>query len=571
MTRLIGSPKLDSRRFNCLRNAAILAGVIAVLSLLVARQEPSWIVSGLNVANVSIYLLLVGALALAVYRRNQVLKLQAALVQEQEQEIALIHAALNTHALVSLTDSKGNIISVNEKFADRYGYQAADLVGQSISQIHPDGEADPVFNEIRESLADGRIWAGESEEVTADGSKVFMRCTVVPMLDAAGSLVRSVSIRTDNTEFHRAEKARFLKNLFDHLHDEVYIYRVDDLSMVYANNSAIKASNWVADDLLGKTIVDADPMMDERPFRAHVEPLFSGEREVVSIEVKRGETTGDISTRLFRGDDGDVLFVSVLRDATERKQIENARMESVSVVSHELRTPLTSIKGSLRLLNSGALGAFDQKVQSVLDIAVRNTERLLLVVDEILDIEKIRAGKMVLDKTVVDLVNFVDDVVEMNKGYGDELHVEFAFQSDLDSAPASIAPERMMQVLANLLSNAAKYSPSGGTVQVGLREDGDFWRISVSDAGPGIPEDARKTVFESFSQLNNADGETRKGTGLGLTIAQKLVHAHKGEIDFESELGKGTTFYVRLPILTESERSADVANSAGRGKLSVVA
>jgi len=554
------SAKAD--RFTLLRYAAILIVAFAA-GTFYTWQLTNVPTDGIGSATGAIYLLLIAALGLAVYRRNQILKLQDELVRQQAQEIQLTHAALNAHALVCLTNQDGIITSVNENFTKRFGYAEDELIGQPVSMIYPDGDADPTFIEVGRMLAKGDIWTGESEELAADGSKVVMRCTIVPMMDDNGKHVRTVAIRTDNTAYRRAEKARFLKSLFDHLQDEVYVYRVDSLQMVYANNCALKACDWDPGDLSSLTIIDADSKMNEQAFRAHVSPLFNGDCECVSVEVNRGEASGEIRTRLVRADDGETLFVSVLRDTTERKKTERARMESVSVVSHELRTPLTSIKGALRLLNSGALGGFDEKAKSVLEIAVRNTERLLLVVDDILDLEKIRAGKMKMDKSEVDLVSFVEDVVEMNKGYGEELHVNFDFNTSLKSAQSMIAPDRMMQVLANLLSNAAKYSPTDGTVRIGLRDDGDFWRISVSDDGPGIPEEGRDSVFDRFSQLASTDGKSRKGTGLGLTISRKIVLAHAGEIDFDSEVGKGTTFFVRLRKRTgEADDDLEQGDSA---------
>lgn len=571
MVNLFESKKIQLRKLYCLRIASIVISMVAAGLLFFVNDGLAWFSLGPHFANASLSFLLLCALGLAVYRRNQLLKLQVKLVQKQGQEIELIYTALNRHALVSLTDPLGVITSVNENFSERYGYLSSELVGKPISIIYPDGASDAVYGAARKSLAAGEIWSGENEEMAADGSRIFTRCTLVPVMDDDGHLVRTVGIRTDNTDFHRAEQARFLKSLFDHLQDEVYIFRVESLEMVYANHAALGASGWKAKDLVDKTVLDADPNMNEKLFRAHVAPLFSGEKEVVSIDVRRGETSGEISTRIVRGDDGDMLFVSVLRDSTERKEIERAKMESVSIVSHELRTPLTSINGSLRLLNSGALGTFDPKAQSVLDIAVRNTDRLLLVVDDILDLEKIRAGKMTVEKTQVDLVSFVDEAVEINKGYGDELHVSFAFETDLETASILVAPERIMQVLANLLSNAAKYSPTYGTVRVGLREDGRFWRISVADDGPGIPEEMRASVFESFSKLQSPDGVARKGTGLGMTISQKIVQAHDGEIGFESEVGNGSTFFIRLPM--DPARAADVEDDVtpDAGPLSSVA
>jgi PAS domain S-box-containing protein len=527
---------------------AAFACVVAILTPLISMNGLGKSFSGENLANASIYLLLIGVLIVAVVRRSQILSLQAEIVQKQGQEIELTHAALNAHAMVCLTDADGIITSVNENFAEKYGYSQSELAGTSISRVYRDGINDPVFSEVGKALTSGRIWTGENEEIASDGSKLFMHCTVVPMIDHQGRHTRTVAIRTDNSDFHRAEKARFLKDLLDHLQDEVYIFDAKSLKMVYANLIAISNSGWDGSDLQQKTIIDADRKMDERLFRNHVLPLIKGEKTVVSIDVKRGELLGEISTRLYTGDDGQTLFVSVLRDNTERRQMEQARMESVSVVSHELRTPLTSIKGALRLLNSGALGRFDDKSESILDIASRNTERLLLVVDGILDLEKMRAGKMEYTKASVDLVSFVKDVVAMNKGYGDEHGVEIEFQSDLITAYAEISAERIMQVLSNLLSNAIKHSLSEGKVRVKLSHENNFWRVSVSDDGPGIPEGDRNAVFESFSQLDSHDGKKRKGTGLGLAISQKIVNAHDGIIDYTSEVGKGTTFFVNLPI-----------------------
>lgn len=558
MGQMANKGKSQRGKLVCLRNAMIAIGVIALLYFMFLNDATTWFFSGLNVANATIYMLLVGLLAVAIYRRDQLLKLQKEIVARKEEEIELIHAALNRHALVSVAGPNERITSVNDKFAERLGYSSEELVGKPISMIYPGGESDTVYKQTRKKLEAGEIWSGEHEEVAADGSRIYSRGIFVPMMDDHGQLVRTVGIRTDNTDFHRAQHARSLKALVDHLQDEVYVFDTTSLQMVYANYAALRSSGWEARELTQKTILDADPdrsadpKVNEKIFRAHVAPLFTGEEEVETIDVQRGEGHGEVSTRIIRGDDGRKLFVSVLRDSTKRKEIELAKMQSISIVSHELRTPLTSIKGSLRLLESGALGTFDQKTQSVLDIAARNTDRLLLVIDDILDLEKIRAGKMEFTKSPIDLVTFVAEAVEMNRGYGDELNVNFDFHTDLEAAPTRAAPERIMQVIANLLSNAAKYSPTNGTVHIGLCQDGRFWRIFVSDNGPGIPEEMRDAVFETFSQLKSADGVTRKGTGLGMTISQKIVEAHKGEIGFDSELGKGSTFFVKLPIDEES-------------------
>jgi PAS domain S-box-containing protein len=376
-----------------------------------------------------------------------------------------------------------------------------------------------------------------------------MQCTIVPMLDANGRHVKSVAIRTDITESQRDKSARFLNDLLDHLQDEVYIFDIETLGMRYANLKAMSRCGWTDADLQTKRIVDANRNFKEDFFRAHVAPLFTGEKDVVNIEFTLKNVSFEISTRRYTGECGQELFVSILRDTTERKKLELAKLETVSIVSHELRTPLTSIKGALRLLNSGALGPVSEKAKQVLDIADRNSERLLLVVNDILDLEKIRAGKMEFDLVPSDLLTLAIDAVELNKGYGDEHGVKFEFHSEVLQARANMSTDRMMQVMSNLMSNAAKFSPPGATVSVNIHRHMDCWRIGVTDEGPGIPESARASVFESFKQLDNVDDDKRKGTGLGLTISQKIIQAHGGSIDFECSNQKGTTFFVDLPAL----------------------
>ena len=541
-------------------NVTLIIGGVVAFGLLASRIgiiEFTSIPTG--IAQVVLAFLL-GLTLLLIYRQRRALKLKEGRIEILEREGQALTAATESHLQVCEIDAQGRIASVNQSFADRFGYSASELVGKPISTIYVGGTSNRAYRALQACLSESTCWAGESEDVTADGHGLLSRCTVTPILDPAQCLVGAVVVRTDNKDAPKnSDKSRFLKNLFDYLHDEIYVYDTQSLGMVFANLSALQASGWSNDQLDKKSILDADPHMDESLFRAHVAPLFSGEKDVVVTVVERGTMFGEISTRLAVGENGETPFVSVLRDATQRKKIERAKAEAVSVVSHEMRTPLTSIKGSLRLLHSGTLGSFDNSAKQALDIAVRNTEQLLLLVDDILDLEKIRAGKMKMDKAPIDLVALVDEVVEMNRGYGDELRVNFQFETDLTDAIASVSAARFTQVLANLLSNAAKFTPAGETVQVMLDSENGFWRISVTDKGPGIPDEAYHLVFASFAQLRSPDGKERKGTGLGLAITQRIVHAHDGEIDFVSKCGEGTTFFVKLPMHTIQPQQVDHA------------
>jgi len=344
----------------------------------------------------------------------------------------------------------------------------------------------------------------------------------------------------------------FLSQILEELQDEVFVYATGSLEMVYANKAARDRCEWSLDRISENRIVDSSKFFSERAFLAHVKPLLSGKKDVLRIQVTHEKGPVEITTRLSNTPDGDRVFLSVLRDLSERQRAEQAKMDSFSEISHELRTPLTSIKGSLRLLEAGAIGSLSNEATKVLNIASRNTDRLLSIVNDILDLQKMAAGKVDCKKAPLDLVGFVSDAVAANKGYGDEHDVRLELCTLPDVAMVDANGKRIMQVMANLLSNAIKFSPTNESVTVAISDNALNWRVSVRDRGPGIPESARHKLFESFSQLKPEDGIRRKGTGLGLAIAKKIVNMHHGTIGFSSVNGNGTEFFFDLPKKLEA-------------------
>ncbi len=262
------------------------------------------------------------------------------------------------------------------------------------------------------------------------------------------------------------------------------------------------------------------------------------------------------------------MFTGIVRDITDRKQADLAKAEFVSTVSHELRTPLTSIKGSLGLIRSGALGALPDKLGSMLNIAYNNSERLVLLINDILDMEKIQAGKMNFHMQAIEVASLLKGAMEANKGYGDEHGVTFQCQCFDDTIKVLGDKDRLMQVLSNLMSNAAKFSPEGEQVDLLVARRGDTIRISVKDNGPGIPEEFRKSIFEKFSQADSSDTRQKGGTGLGLSISKAIVEQHGGSIGFDTVTGKGATFYVDLSEFAEqAEILPPEAGEGGRYRI----
>jgi PAS domain S-box-containing protein len=245
---------------------------------------------------------------------------------------------------------------------------------------------------------------------------------------------------------------------------------------------------------------------------------------------------------------GQPMYVGMVRDITERKRMERMKSEFVSTVSHELRTPLTSITGALGLIAGGALGELPEQAQQMIAIAQKNSHRLTHLINDLLDMEKIAAGKLHFEMRPQALIPLVEQALEANRPYGAERRVNLVLQDETAGAEVRVDGQRLMQVLANLLSNAIKFSPEGGTVEISVQAAAGRARVAVADHGPGIPESFRASIFQKFSQADASDTRQKGGTGLGLAITRELVERMGGRIGFDSVQGDGATFYFDLPL-----------------------
>lgn len=240
-------------------------------------------------------------------------------------------------------------------------------------------------------------------------------------------------------------------------------------------------------------------------------------------------------------------YLGIATDISERKKMERMKTEFISTVSHELRTPLTSIRGALALVAGGVVGELPAAAKPLVEIAHKNSERLILLVNDLLDMEKIEAGKMELNATPVKLMPLLQQALEGNQAYAEQYQVRYELEGDLPDVMVNVDANRMMQVLANLLSNATKYSPAGGTVKVALERVGQQVRVAVKDNGPGIPEEFRSRIFQKFAQADSSDTRKKGGTGLGLSITKAIVEHMGGRIWFDSQPNVETVFHVEFP------------------------
>src|SRR6266852_3307779 len=246
--------------------------------------------------------------------------------------------------------------------------------------------------------------------------------------------------------------------------------------------------------------------------------------------------------------EGDIVSVIAQgQDVTRQIEAERMKKELTSTLSHELRTPLTSIIGALQLLNSGVAGELSRDVSELTLVAERNGQRLLDIINDILDIEKIESGTISVAPEVLAIDGLVREAIVLNEGFGERFKVRFEARGELPGREVYVDRKRLLQVMTNLLSNAAKFSPEWGKVEITLEESGANVRVGVHDRGPGIPEEFRSRIIGRFAQADSTASRQKGGTGLGLAICKRMIELMHGRIGFEDRAGGGSTFWFELP------------------------
>lgn len=337
-----------------------------------------------------------------------------------------------------------------------------------------------------------------------------------------------------------------------------------DAKLLYANPAAIKMFGAEsAAQLVGKPILelvhpDSHPLVLARLKEFSETGAIFGMQEQRYLKLDGTPIDVEVQSKSLIFDAAPAVYVAI-RDITERRRLDRLKAEFISTVSHELRTPLTSIHASLRLLECGIGGALPPQAIKLVELAQKNSQRLVLLVNDILDIDKIAAGKMALNQQTVDLVALVVQAIEDNTMYGANLNVRF----ELATHPAQLMvladANRLAQVMANLLSNAAKFSGQSSIVEIRILSGDDQARVEVEDHGEGIQADFQDEIFAAFAQASRGDTRQQGGTGLGLKISKSLIDAMHGEIGFSSTPGQGSTFWFTLALAPTRNTSTEYA------------
>lgn len=377
-------------------------------------------------------------------------------------------------------------------------------------------------------------------------------------MDALGTISDSVAVGIDR-RLAQSQLAQF-KSTLDRTQDCIFIYDPATLRITYANHGATEQLGYTNAELCGMTPLDLKPELDEAGYRGLLDPAVRGELPVVTFETNHRHKDGhlipvEVLLQYIARDGEAPRCINVVRDISERKRVDRIQSEFVSTVSHELRTPLTSIRGALGLVAAGVTGPLAAETKEYVGIALSNSERLVRLINDILDIEKIQSGKIEFRIEAVDLAMLVNHALAANEPVAVARQVRLTLTTELPSVEVAVDPDRFAQVLTNLISNAVKFSPTGAAVELAVERSVDRVRITVRDHGPGVPMEFRDRIFQRFAQADTSTTREKGGTGLGLSISKAIVEQLRGHIGFEPATGGGTTFFVEFPCLPLVTRS----------------
>lgn len=344
-----------------------------------------------------------------------------------------------------------------------------------------------------------------------------------------------------------ADREARLSALMDTALDAILI--IDDACKIErVNPAALRLFGYAQEDLVGKDFRVLMPSAEEDRDIEFLEILamsgIRGEFKTVAASGTTFATELSVSKMVLQGR---TRFTAILRDISERKKLEQLQSEFVSTVSHELRTPLTAIRGALGLCAGGVTGPLPPEAEECVDIALLNSERLIRIINDILDMEKIQSGQMDFRMDLIDLRSVIEAGLAANATFAATHGIQLRLLGEPAAGQVIGDEHRLIQVLTNLISNAAKFSPPGGIVDVSIEQVGSAMRVSVRDRGKGVPEEFHDRIFQRFAQADGSSTRQIGGTGLGLSICKTIVEHMHGSITFAPASGGGTVFYFDLP------------------------
>lgn len=432
--------------------------------------------------------------------------------------------------------------------------QAAENANPALERIHPD-DLDAISASIEYSASTLEDWKATFRVARQENDYRWITGQAKPEHLMDGSTLWHGYLQ----DIHETELARLamthsearLRGLFEFSPIGIALNDMATGQFIDLNDALILPSGYTRDEFVSLSYWEVTPIE------------YQPEEEKALLSLKTTGRYGPFEKEYIRKDgsrypvrlqgilsqdqNGRQVIWSLIEDITERRKLDKMKDQFIATVSHELRTPLTSIKGSLGLLNGGAAGALPSKAQALLSTAERNAQRLSILINDLLDMEKLVAGKMPMHLSVQRLAPLLDEIIESMSGYSEQHQVSILTPADWPNVRVNVDAIRLAQALANLLSNAIKFSPQGEVVEVRVTPYADTIEIAVCDHGPGIDPLFRAHLFRRFSQANGSDTRKFPGTGLGLAISQEICQQMGGEVGYRNAVGGGANFFIILP------------------------
>ena len=500
---------------------------------------------------------MVGAIVLAGIT-PLVMPLARSRTEAENHSMAQRLRAFDSHAIVNIVDTKGLLEEVNDRFIALTGYTREQLIGKPVSMLYDDAFKE-LAAEIRACLKRGDTWQGETPLRCADGRMIYTQITVMPMYDEQGNWTGSISARTDVTRANELLAERDTAETLYELRDDIWIVDAETRGFSYMNRSAMRRTGWSDKAYTAKTLDDLSDESGNDAILNACEELASSGEVITQLDTELLGKHFQVTIKMLQIGRAPGRFLIMLHDISDIIDEERMKSEFISMVSHELRSPLTSIKGSMGLLLSRAAGELPSKARALLEISHRNADRLVLIINDILDLEKIANGRLEFNLEDTDIVSLLRETGDANASLEQRFGVRIQIENLNTPIWLNTDPNRVIQVLTNLLSNAAKFSKPGDRILVRAEDDPNELRISVTDKGQGIPMAEQHKVFQRFADLSNSNRAAKGGTGLGLSVCKAIVENLGGKIGFDSREGFGTTFYFTLPKKTSQMGAKETA------------
>ncbi|AOU97900.1 hypothetical protein BI364_07920 [Acidihalobacter yilgarnensis] len=492
-------------------------------------------------------------------------KLAEEALLESEKKLSTLYRMSPVSIMLNRFDD-GQFVEANPELFRLTGYEENEYRQLSYWDITPDEYAAQEQAQIESLRTRGVYGPYEKEYICKDGRRipVLLNGSLIEGIDGEKyiwSIAQDISERV-LAEQRAIERERYVQAVIDNVIDG--IVTLDEMGCIESfNRAAERIFGYRQAEVLGldaaRLLSAPQGMVLEMALQTYrktgAAQNWNDPRETEGVRRNGDPFPMELSLSEIRHL-GHARFIAVVRDITARKRMQEMKDEFVATVSHELRTPLTSISGSLGLLVSDALSASPEKSRPLIEIAHKNSIRLTHLINDLLDMEKMAAGKMHFDICVQLLLPLVEQAIDANQSYADQYKVRLVLTRREANAWVNVDTQRLQQILANFISNAAKFSPPDSTVEISIHAQGENdFRIEVRDQGQGVPLAFQDHLFQKFAQADGSSARSKGGTGLGLAISKEMAERMGCAVGFDSIEGQGACFYIDLPRVPETAKA----------------